>query len=159
MRYYAPGVRVIGIEPNPAMHDRLRRRADEHGVDLEIRTVRGESIDVEDQRADGVVATVLLCGVDDPAQVVREAHRVLKPGGTYFFTEHIRAPDATWTLRLQRLVRRPHGWIFNGCRTDQDTASILRDGPFTSVDIDEYDVGAAGLYLRHGLVGSAVKVG
>ncbi len=48
MRYYAPGVKVIAIEPNPVMHDPLRAKADEHGVDLEIRTLRGESIDVDD---------------------------------------------------------------------------------------------------------------
>ena len=41
MRYYASGVRVIAIEPNPVMHDRLRRHADEHEVDIEIRTVQG----------------------------------------------------------------------------------------------------------------------
>ena len=39
MRYYAPGVKVIGIEPNPTMHDRLRAKAAEHGVDLEIRAL------------------------------------------------------------------------------------------------------------------------
>src|SRR5580765_162359 len=70
MRYYAPGVKVIGIEPNPAMHAKLRASAAEHGVDLEIRTLRGEQIDVGDHEADAVVGTLVLCGVDDPRQVV-----------------------------------------------------------------------------------------
>ena len=159
MRYYAPGTHVIAIEPNPMMHDRLRRHADDHGVDLEIRTTRGESIDVADAEADGVVGTLLLCGVDDPAAVIEEAHRILKPGGRYFFTEHVRAPDSSWTLRAQRMLRRPHAWLFNGCRTDQDTAALLRAGPFDSVEIDEQDRGAAGLHVRHGLIGTATKAG
>jgi SAM-dependent methyltransferase len=157
MRYYAPGVRVIAIEPNPVMHERLRDHAAEHDVDLEIRTVAGESIDVGDGEADGVVGTLLLCGVEEPAQVIHEAHRILKPGGRYFFSEHVRAPDSTWSLRAQRAVRRPHSWLFNGCRTDQDTAAILRAGPFETVEIEEQDRGIGGLYVRHGLIGTAVK--
>ena len=157
MRYYAPGVHVIAIEPNPVMHERLRRHAAEHDVDIEIRALLGESIDVGDGEADGVVGTLLLCGVEDPAMVINEAHRVLKPGGRYFFTEHVRAPDGSWTRRIQRVLRRPHGWLFNGCRTDQDTATLLRNGPFETVIIEEQDRGARGLHVRHGLIGVATK--
>ena len=159
MRYYAPGVHVIAIEPDPVMHDRLRRHAAEHDVDLEIRTMRGESIDVGDGEADGVVGTLVLCGVEEPATVIAEAHRILKPGGRYFFTEHVRAPEATWTRRIQQVLRRPHGWMFNGCRTDQDTASFLRNSPFETVEIEEQDRGPGGLYVRHGLIGVATKTG
>ena len=63
MRYYAPGVHVIAVEPNPHMRDRLRAAAADHDVDVEIRTIHGDSVDVEDASADGVVGTLLLCGV------------------------------------------------------------------------------------------------
>lgn len=157
MRYYAPNTKVIAIEPNPTMHEPLRARADEHGVDLEIRTLRGESIDVDDESVDGVVGTLLLCGVDDPAQVVREAHRVLKPGGTYFFTEHVEAPKGTGTHRAQRLLSRPHRWMFNGCEVTRDTGAALRASPFSTVDFDEVDRGRAGLHVRYQIIGTAVK--
>ena len=157
MRYYARGVRVIAIEPNPLMHDRLRRHADEHEVNIEIRTLQGESIDIDDGEADGVVGTLLLCGVEDPTMVINEAHRVLKPGGRFFFTEHVRAPEGTWVHWAQRVLRRPHGWMFNGCRTDQDTGSLLRASAFETVEIIEEDRGPKGLYLRHGLIGTAVR--
>ena len=157
MRYYTSGTKVIAIEPNPEMHDRLRMSADEHGVDLEIRTVRGESIDVDDASVDGVVGTLLLCGVDDPAQVVREAHRVLRPGGVYFFIEHVEAPAGSRTLMAQRLLFRPHRWLFNGCETTRDTGSLLQQGPFSAVDVEEVDRGRSGLHVRHQIVGTAVK--
>lgn len=157
MRYYTSGTKVIAIEPNPEMHDRLRMRADEHGVDLEIRTLRGESIDVDDASVDGVVGTLLLCGVDDPAQVVREAHRVLRPGGVYFFIEHVEAPAGSRTLMAQRLLFRPHRWLFNGCETTRDTGSLLQQGPFSAVDVEEVDRGRSGLHVRHQIVGTAVK--
>ena len=157
MRYYAPGTKVIAIEPNPEMHDRLRQRAAEHRVDLEIRTLRGEAIDVDDQSADGVVGTLVLCGVDDPEQVVREAHRVLRPGGVFFFIEHVEAPHGTRTHTAQRILSAPHRWMFNGCEVMRDTGSLLRAGPFSAVDFDEVDRGRAALHVRHQIIGSAIK--
>lgn len=155
MRYYPPTVKVIGIEPNPHMHDRLRAAAAEAGVDLEIRTVRGERVDVPDESADAVVATLVLCGVEDPAAVLAEVRRMLVPGGRFFFMEHVVAPAGSFTRRLQRLVKRPHRWMANGCRVDQDTESLIRKAGFSDVELDRTDDGPAGLYVRHGIIGTA----
>ena len=157
MRYYAPGVRVIAIEPNPVMHPKLRAAAEAHGVDLEIRQLDGASVDVGDGEADGVVGTLVLCGVDDPAQVIAEAHRMLKPGGTYFFIEHVESPAGSRTRLAQRLLFRPHRWMFNGCEINRETASALRDGPFADVQIDEVDRGRSALWVRHQIGGIARK--
>lgn len=157
MRYYAPGVKVIAIEPNPVMHAPLREKADEHGVDLEIRMLRGESIDVDDASVGGVVGTLLLCGVDDPAQVVREAHRVLKPGGTYFFIEHVESPVGHRNRTVQKVLFRPHRWMFNGCEITRDTATLLEAGPFESIEVSEVDRGRAALWVRHQIIGTATK--
>lgn len=157
MRYYAPGVKVIAVEPNPVMHGRLRAKADEFGVDIEIRKLDGESIDVADGVADGVVGTLLLCGVEDPAQVVREAHRVLKPGCSYFFIEHVASPAGSRNERLQRMLFRPHRWLFNGCEITRDTGSTLRDSEFSDVQITEIDRGRSGTWVRHQIVGLARK--
>lgn len=157
MRYYAPGTKVIGIEPNPEMHGLLRSKADEHGVDLEIRQQRGETIDVDDESVDGVVGTLLLCGVDDPAGLVHEAHRVLKPGATYFFIEHVVAPVRSVTGIVQKVLFRPHRWAFNGCEITKDTSALLHAGPFETVDIDPVDRGRRALWVRHQIVGTAIK--
>ena len=157
MRYYGPGVHVIGIEPNPAMHDRLRAKAVEHNVDLEIRTLRGESIDVADGSADGVVGTLVLCGVDDPAKVVREVIRVLRPAGTYLFLEHVAAPSGTMTRRAQEVLLRPHRWMFNGCEVNRDTEATLRAGGFANVEMEHVDNGVKGGHVRHFIRGTARK--
>ncbi len=157
MRYYAPGVKVIGIEPNPAMHDRLRAKARDHDVDLEIRTLRGEAIDVADESADAVVATLVLCGVDDAARVLGEVRRVLRPGGTYFFVEHVAAPVGTGTRRAQELLLRPHRWLFNGCEVNRDTTKVVRAAGFSEVYIDEIDTGMRGGHIRHFIRGTATK--
>jgi SAM-dependent methyltransferase len=157
MKYYAAGTKVIGIEPNQIMHERLRQAADRYDVDLEIRTLRGERLDVDDEVADGVVGSRVLCGVDDPAAVVAEVHRVLRPGATYFFLEHVSAPSGSGTARAQRIALRPHRWLFNGCTVTRDTAVTITDGGFSEVEITEADEGAAAGYTRHHIVGTARK--
>ena len=67
MRYYAAGTKVVAIEPNPVMHAPLQSAAAEYDVDLEIRQLDGHAVDLADESADGIVGTLLLCGVDDPA--------------------------------------------------------------------------------------------
>lgn len=155
MRYYPSGIHLIAIEPNPHMHDRLRRQTEKYSIEMEIRTLRGEQIDVADRTADAVVATLVLCGVDDPRQVVAEVRRVLKPGGTFFFLEHVAAPAGSMTRRVQAVVKRPHRWVFNGCEVDRDTGTLLADAGFSQIDIVEVDVGRSGMYARHQIVGIA----
>lgn len=156
-RYYRPGVKVIAIEPNPNWHDALRARAAETGIDLEIRTLRGEQIDLDDEAADGVVGTLVLCGVDDPAAVVAEVRRILKPGGTYFFLEHVAAEPGSRMRRVQDLALRPHRWVANGCEPNRDTTAVIEAGGFSRLDHDTVDPGRATAYIRPHLIGVAVK--
>jgi SAM-dependent methyltransferase len=156
MRYYAPGVKVIGIEPNPAMHERLRAHASEHDVDLEIRTLRGEALDVDDASVDAVVATLVLCGVSEPSRVLSEITRVLRPGGTYFFLEHVGARHGSPMRRFQRLVNRPHRWVFNGCEVNRDTADLIEASGFSSVQVDQLR-NRPGFYMPDFITGTAVR--
>lgn len=154
--HYAPGVKVLAVEPNPNMHPRLRARAEEHAVDLEVHTVVGESVDLPDDCADGVVGTLVLCGVEDPSAVLGEVRRLLRPGGTYFFYEHVVAPAGSMTRRVQSVVKRPHRWMANGCEVDRDTAATIRAAGFAEVELDAFDQGWQGAYARHQIIGTAV---
>ena len=91
LRYLPSGARLIAIEPNPYMHARLRRAARRRGVDLEIRSVVGERIDLPDTSAEAVISSLVLCTVRDPAAVLAEIRRILRPGGRFRFAEHVAA--------------------------------------------------------------------
>ena len=71
--------------------------------------------------------------------------------------EHVAAPEGTKTRQVQAAVKIPHRWMFNGCEVDRDTASLLRDSDFSSVEIDEVDCGVGDLYVRHRIIGQAIK--
>ncbi|HUG83926.1 MAG TPA: class I SAM-dependent methyltransferase [Euzebya sp.] len=157
LRYYAPGTRVIAIEPNPAMHRGLLAAARAHDVDVDIRTLHGERMDVEDASADAVVGTLVLCGVDDPASVVAEIMRVLRPGSTYLFYEHVRAPEGTLTRLGQRIAKRPQRWMLNGCEVDRDTQALLEHAGFSSLEVTPVDAGPAAVWTRTRILGTATR--
>lgn len=63
----------------------------------------GQHLDLPDERFDTVLSTFTLCTIPDPALALREARRVLRPGGRLVFAEHGLAPDASVVARQRRL--------------------------------------------------------
>jgi SAM-dependent methyltransferase len=156
LRYLPPETTVHAIEPNPYFHRRLEHAAAVHGIDLTIHPVPGEAIDLDDASVDTVICTWVLCTVPDPAQVLREIHRILRPGGRFAFIEHVAAPSGT-VRHLQRLVRRPWHWTFEGCHTDRDTAAAIHTAGFTSVEISEFHFRSSFIPVRTQIAGIAVR--
>lgn len=140
LRYLRAGTRLVAIEPNPFMHPRLREAAVAAKVDLEIRKVAGERIDLPDASVDRVISSLVLCSVTDPDAVLAEVRRILKPGGRYSFAEHVVARRRTPTRWIQRAVRRPWAWTFEGCSCERDLTTAIRSAGFRKVEITPYRV-------------------
>ena len=103
---------LCGCDPTPALLDDSKRLVAEAGFAGEIVAGVGEDIPFATDRFDTVVTTFTLCSVDEPARVLEEIKRVLKPGGTAIFLEHGRAPDAAvraWQGRIEPLWKRMAG--------------------------------------------------
>jgi ubiquinone/menaquinone biosynthesis C-methylase UbiE len=138
LRYLRPGSTLVAIEPNTPMHRRLRTAAARRGVHLELRDSLAERTDLPDQSADSVISSLVLCTVANPADVLAEIRRILRPGGTFRFVEHVAATAGTPTRTLQRALRRPWAWAFEGCSCERDLAGLLRNAGFARVDIEPY---------------------
>jgi SAM-dependent methyltransferase len=158
-RYLAPGTRLIAVEPNPAMHDRLRARAARHKIELELHDVVGERLDLPDASADMVMSSLVLCTVSDPARVLAEIQRVLRPGGRYAFVEHVGAKGRPVLRRVQRIVRRPWAWVFEGCSCERDLADLIANAGFASVDMEEYCIHSPILPFNTHVAGIATNGG
>ncbi|UQU66889.1 class I SAM-dependent methyltransferase [Couchioplanes caeruleus] len=140
LRYLRPGSTLIAIEPNSAMHGRLRAAAERRGVRLDLRDRVAERTGLPDADADAVISSLVLCTVKDPAAVLAEVRRVLRPGGTFRFVEHVAARNGTPTRALQRALRRPWAWTFEGCSCERDLAGLLRGAGFAAVDLEPYRI-------------------
>ena len=156
LRYLPAGVRLTAIEPNPYMHARLRRAARRRRVDLEIRSVVGERIDLPDASAEAVISSLVLCTVTDPAAVLAEIRRILRPGGRFSFAEHVVAKPRTPTRWSQRILRRPWAWVFEGCSCERDLTSLIRSAGFASVDVYPYRIHSPFVPFNTHIAGTAI---
>lgn len=133
--YYPDAVRSLTLaEPEDAMADRLEDRFAETGRAGSVVRAPAEDLPVDDSSADFVVATFVLCTVDDPQQALREVARVLKPGGRFVFMEHVRSRDdglAAWQDRIQPLWLR----FAYGCRCNRPTPDTI--AAFDGLALDE----------------------
>ena len=134
---YYDRARVAGIsavEPSSAMRERTLKVAAAAGLEVDLRDGVGEALPFADQSFDCVVCTYTLCSVQDVAQTLTEARRVLKPGGRFLFGEHGLAPDpgpAAWQRRLEPLWKPLAG----GCHLTRDPVAQIKAAGFTLSDL------------------------
>jgi ubiquinone/menaquinone biosynthesis C-methylase UbiE len=127
--HYRDGVEVVAMEPEPTMLRLAAERASTAGVP--IRLVRGvaESLPFPDRSFDTVVASLMLCSVADPVTVLEEFRRVLRPGGTVRFLEHVRSRSRSWAA-VQDAVSIPWSWFAGGCHPNRDTVDAVQRAGF-----------------------------
>lgn len=133
-RYLSPGTQVIAIEPDRSMHDLLARRAKKYSIDLIILASGAEEIQLEDGSIPMVLGSLVLCTVEDPIKSLSEILRVLKKEGTFVYVEHVRAHRPGILCSIQRLMKKPWKWVFNGCHVDRETGSHIREAGFSRIE-------------------------
>jgi ubiquinone/menaquinone biosynthesis C-methylase UbiE len=76
-----PGLHVTAGDLAPAMVRKARARAAALGLDADVREMDAHALGLPDGHFDAVVLHLLLAVVPDPDAAIREAARVLRPGG------------------------------------------------------------------------------
>lgn len=135
LAYLAPGSKLVALEPNLAMHDRLRARCARNGIPLTLIAGAAERISLPDSSVDEVICSLVLCTVADPERVLAEVRRVLRPGGRFRFVEHVATRRRGPRRLAQHILRRPWAWVFEGCQLDRDTAHAIGQAGFSEVRI------------------------
>jgi SAM-dependent methyltransferase len=119
--HYPEGVADLTLTDGlDGMLRRAGRRAERTGRDVATTRAPVESLPFEDASFDTVVASLLLCSVEDQDRAVAEIRRVLKPGGQYLFLEHVRSTDPKIARRQDRLERL-WGLVAFGCHPNRET--------------------------------------
>lgn len=139
-RYYRSVDQVIGIDPDPYMLRRARRRAASAPFPITLFLNGAEALPFEDASFKTVVATLVFCSVLDPTAAVREVKRVLKPGGTFRFLEHVRVKSLP-LARVQEALTPTWKKLFGGCHLDRDTLTTFQEGGFEIVELREFSKG------------------
>jgi len=106
-------------------------------VPVEFAGLDGQALPFADGSADAVLCTWTLCSIPDAVAAMREVSRVLRPGGTFHFVEHGKAPDEgvrRWQDRLNPVQRR----IAGGCNINRDIPALIEAGGLRIDRLDTY---------------------
>ena len=120
-----------GIDPNEKLLDYAREAAQQKGWQADLRAGIGESIPFDDDRFDMVVCTYTLCSVQEPARVLGEMRRILKPGGTLLYLEHGASPEAK-VARTQRRIEPVWKPVAGGCHLTRKVSETVASAGFAT---------------------------
>lgn len=89
--YFASqGANCVAADYSPGMVEVALKLAAANQVPVSGRVINAMEIDYPDHSFDIVYASNLLHHIPDPCQTIREAHRVLKPGGRFCFWDPLK---------------------------------------------------------------------
>jgi ubiquinone/menaquinone biosynthesis C-methylase UbiE len=133
LEHYTDAVtELVLTEPDPHMARRLRERlAGDPALTGRTSVVEApaEDLPFDDRTFDTVVATLVLCTVEDSHGALTEARRVLVEGGSLLYLEHVRS-ERPGLARWQDRLERPWGFFAAGCHPNRDTGQQLADAGF-----------------------------
>jgi len=156
-RHYPKDIQLVALEPNPFMHPYLVESAKDAGLSMHLEKGIAESIDGPENAYDVVVSTLVLCSVHEPVQVINEIKRVLKPGGTFYFIEHVAAPARSGLRRFQNGIQPLWTCLGDGCRPNRETHKLLEGAGFSSLELEHTKVDIPVFPVRPHIIGWATK--
>jgi ubiquinone/menaquinone biosynthesis C-methylase UbiE len=139
MRHYPPGARMTAIDISDRMLAKAKARAQRDHVSVGLALVDAQHLDFADNAFDAVVATCVFCSVPDPIAGLREALRVLKPGGRVLLLEHVRSENAI-VGKAMDLVN-PIAVRLSGANINRRTVENVRAAGFADLQVNSHAFG------------------
>jgi ubiquinone/menaquinone biosynthesis C-methylase UbiE len=151
--------RLVLTEPNVYMRQQLEAKLTHYThLHAQVLTCAAESIPAPDQTFDAIVATFLLCTVKNPAIVLSEIHRVLRPNGKLIFIEHVAALQNPARLKWQHRFEPFWKILQCGCHLTRDTEKNILTAGFNMQKISRQSIRGVFPIVRPGIWGMAVKI-
>mmetsp|Transcript_15803 Transcript_15803/g.42672 ORF Transcript_15803/g.42672 Transcript_15803/m.42672 type:complete len:218 (-) Transcript_15803:14-667(-) len=145
------------LEPNTHMHTRLTEAAMKTGLpssSIHVLAQDACKIPLSDKSVDSVLCTLVLCSVSDQKAVISEVTRILRPGGRFFWIEHVAAPGGSTGSWIQRGLMACGAWKYfgDGCELCRHTGQTLRSSPgWSSFTLDTSNVLLSFVPLEYGV--------
>jgi ubiquinone/menaquinone biosynthesis C-methylase UbiE len=157
LKYYPDSVEITALEPNLYMFKKILDRASKSNKDVTVIQGYGENIPFKDEVFDTVVVTLVLCMVSDVEKVVSEITRVLKPGGKFYFYEHVSSKSYVG-MRFQSFLNPLWSFITTGCNLTRDIERIIKGAGFDEVKSRKFTIRFGTPISLPNVVGVATKI-
>uniref|UniRef100_A0A673MVP4 Methyltransferase-like protein 7A n=1 Tax=Sinocyclocheilus rhinocerous TaxID=307959 RepID=A0A673MVP4_9TELE len=157
--HYPTGCRITCTDPNPHFQKYLKKSMtkNDHLVYDSFIVASGENLKaVEDNSVDVVVCTLVLCSVQDTPKVLQEAKRVLRPGGAFFFLEHVVSDPSSWIYFFQHVLQPFWYYFGDGCEATRATWKHLEAAGFSDLQLRHIQANLFFMLKPH-IVGYSVK--
>jgi ubiquinone/menaquinone biosynthesis C-methylase UbiE len=151
---YPPGItRLVLSEPD--RHMRARLAPVTARLPAEVVDAPAEHLPFADHSFDAVVATLVLCSVQDLDAAVAEIYRVLQPGGRFVFIEHVAAANRPKRLVWQRRIEPAWRRVAGNCHLTRQTEEAITRGGFEIAAIERASMRKAPGVVRPTIRGTA----
>jgi len=156
LAYYPHHIdKITTVDPNPGMNKLAEKRIQTSEIGVENHVLNGERLPMESNSFDSVISTWTLCSIAQVNQALQEIHRVLKPGGKFFFIEHGLSDDPkiqTWQNRLNPLQKI----IGDGCNLNRNIQALVEQH-FETVTLERFEMESLPRVGSYTYKGVAVK--
>ncbi|MGC1396215.1 MAG: class I SAM-dependent methyltransferase [Coleofasciculaceae cyanobacterium] len=128
--------KLVTVDANPGMNALAQKRLENSTVTVDNRVLNGENLPMSDCSFDCVVSTWTLCSIKDVEQAIAEIHRVLKPGGKFYFVEHGLSNEPSvqiWQNRLNFINKA----LLVGCHINRNIKQLIAT-QFDELTIEEF---------------------
>jgi len=128
--------KLITVDVNPGMNALAQKRLEASTITVDNRVLNGENLPMADASFDCVVSTWTLCSIKNVEQAIAEIHRVLKPGGKFYFIEHGLSNEPkvqVWQNRLNFINKA----LFVGCHINRNIKQLITT-QFNDLTIEEF---------------------
>jgi len=134
-RRVGPTGKAVGLDMTDEMLELARANAAKAGVE-NVEFLKGylEDVPLGDESVDVVISNCVINLSGDKARVIREAARVLRPGGRFAVSDVIADPDMDEQTRADMAA-----WTgcIAGALTETEFRSILEGAGFTEIEITQ----------------------
>ncbi|XP_077184779.1 thiol S-methyltransferase TMT1A [Paroedura picta] len=159
-QFFPPNCRITCTDPNPHFKERLAKSMakNKHLEYGNFITTPGEDLSqIPDASVDVVVCTLVLCSVKNVEAVLREICRVLKPGGAFYFLEHVAAERSSWSFFWQQVYRPTWALVFDGCSLTRAIWADIEKASFSEIKLKHIHAPFPWTPIQAHIVGYAVK--
>jgi len=148
--------KVIGIDPSDELNKIAKKNANKVNLDIEFNLSSAESIDLPTSSVDSVVCTFSLCSIPNPQKALKEIHRILKPGGKYYFCEHGISPDLS-TRVFQNVTNVFYPKLSGGCHANRDIPKLISESGLKILEKDTMYLPGSVKFLGFNYWGVAIR--